>query len=304
MPAANSLRLCAAAGALLVAACTYNYDNRIEHPPHPPATAAADRCSLAWSGVAPSGWRVRELRGFVSAIPGSGCPAMELRVHRSGLPVSWDTNLDDTSSDWVVRSALTQYTRTPDGPLLRIHAFAEPVGLPDPNMADGRNSSGDDDSGQNGGQSSPGLTPSGDTPAGDRAPPDPPGPAGPKDPNPPTPTPPPIVPGPSPPPAEESGSEPGDVRDPGVGPSAWVARNAPPALVGGGVVYGLVYLNLLGIPAAGRIAPQAAAGQLRGRGRRPEEEAAEEAAVVLGEPGPAADRRVRIRSSGFEGPQA
>lgn len=294
------------AAGLLAGGCTYNYNYRVERPPQPETATPAARCSLVWSGVVPSGWTVRELRGFVDTIPNSGCPAVELKVHRRGLPVDWDSSLGAESSDWIVRSALTQYAEMGKGPLRRIDAFAEPAepATSDSTTGNGNNRSPQDDGGNDSGSKKQDGSPSTGGPK-DGDPPDTPGPVTPEVPQPPGPNPPATPPGPNGPPAgEPTEAEPAGARGPAPGPSAWVARNAAPALVGGGVVYGLVYLNLLGVPAAGRVAPAGSAGPMRQRGGRREDEAEEAVAAALGGAPREVDRRVRIRSSGFDGAPA
>lgn len=309
MEVMRSLRLCAAvAGIVFATACTYNYNNRIERPPAPEPAAAAERCSIVWSGVVPSGWTVRDLRGFVATIPESGCPPVELRVHRSGASVDWNTSLGHDSNDWVVRSALTQYAAIGEAPLRRIHAFAEPAAgnAPGSRTGDGGNNAPGSDRGQIGGTNSPGRTPSSGTPSGDG---DPPGTKDPVDPGPepPDPGPPATPPGPGDIPPQEDGDAgarggPGGAPPPS--PSAWVARNAPPAVLGGGVVYGLVYLNLLGVPGAGRIAPRGAGELVRRRGEGADEAETEDLGPALLPAAAARDHRVRIAWKGFEEPGA
>ena len=120
-PLAAALAFC-----LLAGGCTFNTIRRFEQPaaPKPEPPPAAPSCSIFWSGTAPAGWTVDALRRFVTELPASGCPAVTLTFQRNGSPIDWQTGLAEPPSDWIVRSALTQYSEAGDTALRRIYASA------------------------------------------------------------------------------------------------------------------------------------------------------------------------------------
>lgn len=281
---------------LLAGGCTYNRIVRSAQV----GTETAAYCPLVWAGAGPAGWTVAALRQFVDSLPAPGCPRIELMIHRAGAAIDWQRGAQEQVDDWIVRSIITQDSDGTESHS-RIHAFAEPPApkvseLPDAEregpvlviLETGPRGP----RGYRGPRGPRGLVglqgDKGDDGEG--------GPSGP------------AAPAPDPP-DEDSGESGGSRRSAGngagpqSGPTAWIARNAAPAVVGGGIVYGLVYLNVIGVPAAAAaVVPGGYSDVLRRRSRRrDEEDSAEADAGAFVAPSLIDDRRVRIRSAGFDG---
>lgn len=275
--------------AQLAAACTINHYSNVEQKP--PATssdiAVAPSCTLDWHGAFLAGWTVERAREFLGQIPAECGPA-NLVVHETGAGMpDWEKGTPSPTIGYVVRNTVVERRRRDGGIVTRIHLFTGPppdrgcnppaadndercaplarlVVMEGPPGRDGQDG-GDGEDGRDGKDGAPGLD-------GKPGPPGEPGEDG--------------LPGG----AGKAGRE-GAQGAPG---STKITEILAPAAVGGGLVYGLIYLNLLSAPGAGLT--RSAAGLPQSEDSEP----AEEDALAAVPPAARGDPRVRIGSAGFD----
>lgn len=277
---------CALLAGLLAAGCTINNYSNIDLGP--PATGeevpVAKRCSLDWQGAFPAGWTVERAETFLAQVP-EECGPVKLLVHETGAEtVDWENGTPTPTAGHVVHRALVERRRVDVGVLTRIHLFTGPTPVagcdwpgaqgcrpPDVQLIvfDGpkgpKGDPGDDgEDGKDGEDGAPGRD-------GDPGPPGEPELGG-ED----------GLPGGSGKAGQEGGQgAPGPTR---------ITEILAPAAAGGGIVYALMYFNLLSTPGA-RLEPA----------RLPAGESgpAEEELLTVAGAAAHGDPRVRVGSAGF-----
>jgi hypothetical protein len=262
----DRLRICILSATLLCGACTINYYRDMRPPPAPPAPVQpterpfvlpAPQCAVDWRAAAAPGRTLEELRHTILAIASSGpCGRTVLIVHPRGRDLDWANGVSDWDPARIVQTAIIEDGRDGDGLVRRLHVFTS-------QPSDG-----------------PLVSVVRPPPLTDQPPVAPPVVR--------------IVPG-QPPPCPECAQRPSPAVFPGArGSVSSVNKAIPPALIGGGLVYALIYLNLLSAPGVGTASLAA---------RRPdrlrfgdEEDTPESAATAAA----AEDWGVRVRAAAFE----
>jgi hypothetical protein len=272
--------------AALCGGCTLNYYRHVDQSSDLPIVKANDiqaDCRLDWEGAAPRGWTVATVKTMVGAIP-RACEPPAILVHSGAGSVDWETGDTGDVDGLVVRAAVMELRRRGTAVERRIHLFTgasaescfEAHSCPPPVVIVRQ--------GPRGWRGRPGRTGSaGATVTGPPGPVGPIGPIGPISPQ--------IVPA-------EGGApgEPGAPGQAGKGDGiSRIVRAIPPAAVGGGLVYTLMYLNLLSVPGA--------AAPVRGIRKPPPPELDDEGDQTVAATAAAAaatDPRVRVSSARFE----
>ena len=275
--------------AQLGAACTINnYSNVEQRPPATNGEMPVATCSLDWQAAFPAGWTVERAQAVLAQIP-KECGSGDLRVHEAGATaIDWENGTPTPRTDYVVRSTVVERRRLDTGIQTRIHLFTGPAPV-------GCLPGAQDDScspeaarlvvlqGDKGDKGDPGDK--GDDGEVGRGLQGIEGPQGPK-------------------------GEQGEPGEPGEGRradrtgreaakedtlgSSKITEILAPAAAGGGIVYALMYLNLLSAPGARLERPVARPP------RAADSEPAEEDALAAGAAAGRGDPRVRIGSAGFD----
>lgn len=272
--------------ALLCSGCTVNYYRNVDQRHVKPVSTAdapeiaASDCQLDWEGAAPRGWTVGTVRSMVNAIPAT-CKPPAIVVHSGAGSVDWETGDTGEVDGLVVRSAVMEHRRQGEAVARRIHLFT------------GATASTCDETGS----CRPRVVIVRQGPRGPRGRRGRAGPIGKTGPTGPEALVGPVVPQAAPAKDGAAGDPGTPGRDGSDGAASVIVKALPPAVIGGGLVYTLMYLNLLSVPGA--------AAPVRGiRKPPPLDPAEDDGQVGIAGLVAADDPRVRVSSATFEGDPA